>query len=210
MSTLDDVAAIVPARHAHHPWRVAVDGITASGKSTTAERLTRAVAARGRTVIHLSTDDYHHTAERRHADPDRARGYYRDAYDLDAFARLVLRPLGPGGDRRYVARHHDLATDAILPDETDVAAKDAVVVVDGSFLQSGGLRGLWDFVVWVDTSPATAVSRAVIRDRSLFGTREAVIDAYASRYRRACELYIEQHDPVSGADAVIDNDDTDG
>lgn len=128
---LDRIADHLVARRLGHPLRVAVDGVTAAGKATLAREVAAAVDARGRHGIHLSMDGFHHPRAHRHRQGrDSAAGYYADAYDFPTFARTVLDPLGPGGDRRYRER-----------------------IVDGSFLQ----RELaWDEVVFVDTAFAVA------------------------------------------------------
>src|SRR4051812_3539645 len=79
-----------------HPLRVAVEGVTGAGKSTFAAELAGAVSTAGAPALQLSADDFDHRTERRHRDPDPARGYYRDAYNLPALRRLVLDPLGAG------------------------------------------------------------------------------------------------------------------
>lgn len=186
---------------------MAVDGITAAGKSTFAAELTAAVARTGRPAVHLSTDDFHHVAARRHRDPDRARGYYRDAYDLERFRRLVLDPLGDPDDRAYRARSHDLQTDELLDEPPVVAAPDAVVVVDGSFLQSAPLAGHWDEVVFLRTSFAAAVGRAAVRDADQFGGPDGVRAAYERRYHAACRLYLDEVDPEVSATVVVDIED---
>ena len=90
------------AQPADHRLRVAIDGITAAGKTTLAAELTDVVRARGRRAEHLSTDDFHHVRARRYQQGrTSALGYYQDAYDLETFRRFVLYPLGPDGDRRY-------------------------------------------------------------------------------------------------------------
>ena len=186
---------------------MAVDGITAAGKSTFAAELTAAVARTGRPAVHLSTDDFHHVAARRRSDPDRARGYYRDAYDLELFARVVLDPLGDASDRAYRARSHDLQTDELLDELPVVAAPDAVVVVDGSFLQSAALAGRWDEVVFLRTGFAAALERAVGRDAGQFGGPDGVREAYEQRYHAACRLYLDEVDPEAGATVVVDVED---
>jgi uridine kinase len=204
---LDALAEHLIARPARsvHPLRVAVDGVTGAGKSTFAGELVDRVARGGAPALHLSTDDFHHRREHRRRDPDAARGYYRDAYDLDAFRRLVLDPLGLGG--RYVPRLHDLATDAILCEAPAQAPAGAVVVVDGTFLQGAALRGAWDVVVWLDTTIAEAERRAVGRDATLLGGEDAARAAYRTRYHAACRLYLAEVGPDETADVVVRNDD---
>jgi uridine kinase len=200
-----DLATRLAATRVDHPLRVAIDGVTAAGKSTFAHALTGAVNDAGRPAVHLSTDDYHHQRARRRRHPDPAAGYYRDAYDLDAFRERVLLPLGPGGDRRYQPRRHDLETDEILPDELVTAQKNEIVIVDGTFLQRAELAGHWDVVVWLDTSFELAVRRAMVRDEALFGGREQTRTAYETRYHAACRRYLAEVRPVESADLVVDN-----
>ena len=172
-----------------HPLRVAVDGVTASGKSTFASELTNAVRARGREAIHLSTDDFHHPrVHRRRQGADSGDGYYEDAFDLDAFARLVLDPLGPDGDGRYRGAIHDL--DQPVDTAAVLAPVDAVVVVDGSFMQKPELAGRWDVVVYLDTSLDVVRARGTRRDADLFGGRAEAERAYDVRYHAAARRYL--------------------
>lgn len=204
---LDALAAFLVARpeRSAHPLRVAVDGVTAAGKSTFAGELADRVAQQGVPGLHLSTDDFHHRAQHRHRDPDPAQGYYRDAYDLDAFRRLVLEPLGTDGT--HVPRLHDLATDAVLHEAPVQAPAGAVVVVDGTFLQGPALRGAWDVVVWLATALPEAERRAMRRDAALFGGEDAARTAYRTRYHAACGLYLAELRPEASADVVVQNDD---
>ncbi len=203
---VDEIAAWLAAMQFDHPVRVAVDGITAAGKSTFAGELAAAIT--GRRGVHLSTDDYHHQRERRrrkgHLSGD---GYYEDAYDLDAFRDRVLVALGPGGDRRYQPRYHDLDSDEFVDDPPVTARADDVMVVDGSFLQRSELAAHWDAVVWLDTSFAAALDRALTRDEQLFGGRAEVREAYELRYHAACRRYLREVRPVESAGVVVSNDD---
>jgi uridine kinase len=86
-----------------HPVRVGVDGRSAAGKTTFCAELAEIVAARGSVVLRASIDDFHSPG---HSGRSRRREYtpeklYEGGYDYSAFADLVLRPLGPGGDRRW-------------------------------------------------------------------------------------------------------------
>lgn len=202
---LAELAGRLP--RASHPLRVGVDGITAAGKSTFAAELAVAVAAAGRPSRHLSTDEHHHRLARRRADPDRARGYYRDAYDLETFRRRVLDPLGPHGDRWVLPRRHDLASDGLLDGPVERIDPDCVVVVDGTFLQAPSLDGAWDVVVWLEVTFAVAVTRAVRRDASAIGTPDVVRAAYRDRYHAACRIYLTEREPRGSATHVVDNTD---
>jgi uridine kinase len=75
VSAIDAVAervALLPA-----PWRVAVDGVTAAGKSTVADALAERLGAE-----RLSIDDFHRAAQAE---------YYPSSFDFDRFRTAVLR-----------------------------------------------------------------------------------------------------------------------
>jgi uridine kinase len=204
---LGRIADHLVARQPGHPLRVAVDGVTAAGKTTFARELAAAVTARGRTAIHLSMDGFHHPRAHRHRQGrDSSAGYYADAYDFPTFAATVLDPLGPGGDRRYRERILDLASDTAVDEPPVTAPQDAVLVVDGSFLQRE-LAGRWDEVVFVDTAFEVALDRGTRRDAAAFGGTEQAAGAFEQRYHAACRRYLAEVDPRSGATIVVGNDD---
>ncbi len=205
---IGQLADHLAARRLDHPIRVAVDGITAAGKSTLANELAMALRPRERIAIRLSGDDFHHqSAHRYRKGRDSADGYYEDAYDLAKLAQLTLTPLGPGGDRRYHARVHDLRTDAVIDDDVQLAPDDAIVIVDGSFLQRPELAGLWDVVVFVDTSFEIARARGCARDTEMFGGIGRARYAFDTRYHPACRRYLSEVAAADRAGVVICNND---
>jgi uridine kinase len=200
------VADHLLARRPGHPLRVAVDGVTAAGKTTFADELATALRNRGRPVVRLSMDGYHHRREHRYRQGrTSAIGYYQDGYDLTRFAESVLTPLGPSGDGRYVPAILDLGSDEPLQPEPAVAVPETALVVDGTFLQRRELAGLWDDVVFVDTDFDQARARGVARDRDLLGGPVAAETAYTDRYHAACRLYLDEIRPAAQASIVIDN-----
>ncbi len=207
---VDRVADQLAGRRPGHPLRVAVDGITAAGKTSFADELAVALSARGRSTIRLSMDGFHHRRAHRHRlGRTSADGYYQDAYDFDSFARRVLEPLGPGGSGRYVERIIDLAADSPVDSPELAAATDAVLVVDGSFLQRGELDGRWDEIVFLDTAFDVARERGARRDAEQFGSVAAAARALDERYHAASRRYLDEVDPRSSATVVVTNDDLD-
>lgn len=202
---LGRIADHLVARRPGHPLRVAVDGITASGKTTLARELTAAVAALGRSAAHLSMDGFHNPRAVRHRlGRDSAEGYYLDAYDFSSFSRLVLEPLGPGGDRRYRERIIDLRSDTPISEPPVLAPEDLVLVVDGSFLQR---ELVWDEVVFVDTPFEVARDRGTRRDASLLGGLEQAQRAFDQRYHAASRRYLDEVGPAALAGVVLGNED---
>jgi uridine kinase len=73
------------------PALVAVDGVTAAGKTTFADELALSVDL---PVMRVSVDDFHRPAEERHARGHGPESYYHDTFDLpalrDALGRVAL------------------------------------------------------------------------------------------------------------------------
>jgi uridine kinase len=186
--------------------RVAVDGRTASGKTTFADELASAISGAGRTVIRASVDGFHHPAAVRHRQgrlsPD---GYYEDARDLTAVRNLLLEPLGPNGNGCYVTQTFDLERDRPVEPEVKQAGEDAVLIVDGTFLQRPELRSAWDFVIFLDVPEDEARRRGVNRDYTALDGQAGASELYSRRYGPAFSRYELECNPADRADVVIDN-----
>ncbi|MEP7025883.1 MAG: hypothetical protein ABJB47_19210 [Actinomycetota bacterium] len=205
---ISQIAAVLCAGGLGHPVRAAVDGVTASGKSTLAREVTAAVAAARRPVILLTMDGYHHPRAHRYRQGRlSARGYYDDAYDFAAFAANVLIPLGPGGDRRYREQIIDLPSDEPRDGPLVEAPRDAVLVVDGSFLQRPELAPHWDQVIFVRTSLPVARARGTARDAEQLGGLAEAGRMFDIRYHAAARRYLAAVGPEEHATLVVDNDD---
>jgi uridine kinase len=206
-AVLADLAARIAAIETPHPLRIAVDGRTASGKTTLANELAGLFDGR-REVIRTSIDGFHRPKAERYARGRySAEGYYHDARDLAAIMHLLLAPLGPGGNRLYRTASFDLENDRPVEQAPRLAAASAILIVDGTFLQRPELSGGWDLSIFVETSEQVSEQRGVDRDASRLGGIEAARDLYERRYRPAYLLYEARCAPASAADIVIANDD---
>ncbi|GAA2027695.1 hypothetical protein GCM10009756_18980 [Pseudokineococcus marinus] len=139
LDVLEQVAGTPTGR----PRVVAVDGRGASGKSTLAERLHRAVPASA--VVHTDDVAWHHS--------------FFDWTDL--LAGGVLEPVRRGEAVSYrppgwVARER--------PGAVAVPAGLDLVVVEGVGAGRRELEGLLDAVVWVQSDFAEAERRGIARD----------------------------------------------
>ena len=201
-ATLRTVADRVQAIRRPHPVRVAIDGQTASGKTTFANELASALAVSGREIIRASNDDFHHPFIIRYRQgrfsPD---GYYEDARDVLALRHRLLDPLGPGGDRSYVTKTFDLHRDEPVRPNPFRAEEDAILIVDGTFLQRPELKPAWDFVVFLRVPDEVASRRGIARDAAT----EDAPELYRRRYIPAFARYEAECSPAERADIVIDN-----
>jgi uridine kinase len=205
---LADLAETIAGLRLSHPARIAVDGRTASGKTTLADELAGILAGTGREMIRISIDGFHRPKAERYArGRSSPEGYYYDSRDLDAVVTLLLAPLGPGGDRRYRTASFDLDNDRPLRQDPKLADADAILVVDGTFLQRPELRRHWDAAIFVEVAQDIAARRGIARDGAMLGGRDAAQRLYAERYSPAFDLYQRLCGPQSIADAVLNNDD---
>ncbi|MGZ4334790.1 MAG: uridine kinase [Gaiellaceae bacterium] len=86
-AVLAAVAELVDRLPRDRPARVAVDGVTAAGKSTFADELA------ARTVlpaIRVRVDDFHRPSAERHARGEGPESYYHDTFDLGKLRAALL------------------------------------------------------------------------------------------------------------------------
>lgn len=208
MALVTDIAEMALAIRRDHPVRIGVEGRSAAGKSTFADALAAALRPSGRQVLRAGIDDFHPPGHRARS---AAGGYtpqslYDEGFDYVAFRRLLLDPLGPGGDRRVRLALHDSLRDQSIEGAEASAAADALAVVDGAFLLRPELRDGWDLVIWLDIGFETMIRRAVARDVAWQPDPEAIRRRYLERWRPTHELY-EASGARELAHVVIDNED---
>lgn len=205
---IEKLAAAVLSVDLDRPVRVAVDGRTASGKTTLADELADTLTAKGRDIIRTSVDGFHKSKAERYA---RGRyspeGYYHDGRDLSAIKALLLAPLGPAGNREYRTASFDLHKDEPINQSATIAMADAILIVDGTFLQRPELIDSWDLTIFVETTVEVSAERGARRDAGLLGGVDAARELYAARYQPAYRLYENLCAPGTIADAIFGNDD---
>jgi uridine kinase len=200
------VAARIDALPAGRPVRVAVDGVTAAGKSTFAGEL---VAHVRRPVVRATVDDFNRPSSERYARGEGPESYYHDTFDLESLRSLLLDPLAPDGDRRYRSASFDSFDDVPVDAPLHVAPQDAALVLDGIFLLRPELADIWDLSVFLAVDRAVALERAIARDASRLGGEGATRLRYEARYVPGETIYLEAAEPAARADVVIENTDPD-
>ncbi|GAB3747713.1 nucleoside/nucleotide kinase family protein [Microlunatus parietis] len=177
---------------------VAVDGPDAAGKTTLADDLADLL---GSAVTRLSVDDFHHPAERRRARGLTPESYLEDSFDVAALA-ASLRGFA-AGDPSVVVGIRDLDTDQPRRTELKVPPR-SVLIVDGVFLLRPELAPFWDLACYLHVPERVTLQRALRRDLDRFGDAAEVERRYRLKYLPGQALYRARHDPLAGADLVID------
>jgi uridine kinase len=196
-------SVVAELRHNYPRGRVmiAVDGPTAAGKTTFADDLAVAWRAAGSAVFRASVDDFlRPRAERYARGRDSSEGRYLDSYDYSLLRRVLLESFRMGGSTGFELRAFDREADRPFVAEWTTAGPDAVLIVDGSYLNRPELRGVWHAVVWLDAQTAERDRRITKRDGFEPGSPTA------GRYAGAFELYAKT-EPRAAASVLVDNTD---
>ena len=185
---------------------VAVDGLDGAGKTRFADALAAQLGIGHRAVFRASIDDFHWPRARRYAlGRDSAEGFYRDSFDYTTLKRVLVEPFRTGSIGSFVLRAFDVKRDAPIQPKWSSGPEDALLVIDGIFLNRPELKGLWNYSIWLEVEPDTAEGRVIARDAEDF---EHDI-ANPERYSGGQALYLAEANPRETATAIIDNNDYD-
>ena len=190
-----------------HPVRVAVDGRPAAGKTMLADELAVVLRTRGREVIRASIESFLlPRVQRYRRGVDSPEGCYHDSFDFDALHRMLLDPLGPGGDGQFQEAVYDRDTDIALSPPRRRATTDAILLFDGVFLMRPELLDRWDLRIFVAVGFEETLARARIRDAASQGSTARVEQRFRDRYLPSQQLYFDTIHPADLADIVVYND----
>ena len=186
--------------------RVAIDGRTAAGKTSLGHERAEGLARLGRPVLRASLDDFKRPWSEAHRyDRRSGEGYYRNAFDLDAMRALLLEPAGPSGDGRVALCSIDPLTQVDHSASVTAMPADGVLLVDGVFACRPEIDRYWDVRIWVEIDAELSIRRGTARDAGIEGGADAAEALHRERYLAAEELYLEEVDPRSLVDVVVDN-----
>jgi len=204
--TLKIIEGTIVSLKKDKPVRIAINGIEGVGKTMFAENLTRYLKDEKYPVFHVSIDGFHFNKEHRYKQGrDSAKGYYEDSYDEQGFTDKVLK-MSQNDNPQYIPATHDLETDEYLDIKPIDIPKNAILIIDGAYLFKPIYEPHWDLKIYLKTSFEEAMLRGAKRDTHL-GDEEAAKQKYKDRYRAASRIYIDEVDPESLADMIIDNTD---
>jgi len=203
---LEETAKRIHKINLHHPIRVGIDGVSASGKTTFADDLATYLEALGRNVIRASIDGFHNTPQVRYQQGKYSiNGYIEDSFNYDAVIDHVLEPLGPEGELKYKKSQYDFVASEETKQTHEIACSNSVLLFDGVMLFNDSISHHFDYKIYVDASFDTIMERAIERDSERLGGKEEMIKKYNNRYIPGQQLYISKHKPHKKADLIIDN-----
>jgi uridine kinase len=170
-------------RHNYRLGRVivAVDGLDST--AAFADELAGSFERSGVHTVRASLEGFQRPrAARELRGTESGAGYYFDRYDTDTLKRVLIEPFRFGGSAGFQIEGFDAARDVPVESRWLTAPADAVLVLDGPFLQRPGLKGQFNYTAYV----------------------ESLWFAQGEDVREADRLYQAEAGPRFGAQAIID------
>ncbi|WP_167043738.1 uridine kinase [Salinibacterium sp. ZJ454] len=196
---LDALAAEILHNYGKGRAIVAIDGIDGAGTTEFADDLATAFKRAGHAVFRASIADFQRPrADRYSRGQDSAEGYYRDTFNYSVFRRVLIEPFKMGGSTGFVTRAFDAVRDIQVEPKWLTGPADAILIVDGIFLNRPELRGIWNYSAWLEVPQDVAEQRLREGDGS---------SAIGERERTGMQLYRADAKPTERAMALIDNSD---
>ena len=198
--TIDALADEILHNYGRGRVVVAIDGLEAAGTAAFGDDLGNALREKGHTAFRASLNAFQNPrAQRLARGADSAEGVYHDTYDYSLFRGVLVEPFRLGGSTGFVTAAFDVDRDTPVQPRWITGPADALLVVDGLFLNRPELAGLWNFSVWLDV-PAEQSEQRVAES-----TGDAVT---AALHAQAQALYRAAVSPRRHATAIVDNTDT--
>jgi uridine kinase len=136
-------------------------------------------------------------------------GYYRNAFDPEAACKLLLDPSDPRADGVVSLCSIDPITQIDHSAITTALPANAVLVIDGVFACRPEIDAYWDLRVWVEIDEELSVRRGMERDTEMVGDAHEAEALHRGRYLAGEKLYMDEVDPRSFVEFILDNTDFD-
>ncbi len=81
-----------------------------------------------------------------------------------------------------------------------------MLIADSAFAFRPEYNDYWEYRIWLEADPETALRRGIARDSAMEGTEEAT-RLHRDRYHPAETIYLAEVRPQAMADLIIDNRD---
>ena len=178
--TMEALASEILHNYGHGRAIVAVDGRRNSGMNGFADDMADTLRAQGRSVFHASIEDF----QRPRA--ERVRGLYTDGYDYSLLRRVLIDPFRTAGSTGFAVTGFDAERDEPLyQPKWKSAGADAILIVDGVYLNRPELSGIWNYSIWLEDPSAGDEFDAVYLDAETPSARAtAIYDISAPEHPR--------------------------
>jgi uridine kinase len=140
---------------------VAVDGTDASGRADFADQLAEVLREDARHVFRASMRHFQRAGnEQDFSEPDPQLRLYRSGFDDSALRRVLVEPFRLGGSAGFVLKQRDPQSGEWIQPSWHTAPHDAVLILDGEFVNRPDVHDLWSYSVLLETTGTAAQTPA--------------------------------------------------
>ena len=187
--------------HQNQTIIIGIDGPGGAGKTTISQLIMNHFEEEHNIVV-LHIDDFiHPRAIRYNNNFAEWECFYNLQWRYDYFLDFIIRPIRNGKNFSKAIELYDKEKDTYFYQQAEIPVG-SIVIVEGVFLQKEELKGIFDYVVYMDISRETRLARVLKRD-SYIGDEEQIKAKYEKRYFPAERFYMQNCEPKIKADYVI-------
>ncbi|TFD66151.1 hypothetical protein [Cryobacterium sp. Hb1] len=136
---------------------IAIDGPDAGGRTAFGDDLAAVFREDELHVFRASLRYFQHSrAERQRLAPDAPDHRYRVGYDYSALRRVLVEPFRMGGSTGFVTEEFDPDRDTWIQPTWQTAPADAILIIDGDYINRPELHGLWLYSVLLEGAAVNA------------------------------------------------------
>ena len=190
------LAAKIPVPEKGQRIIVGIDGLSRSGKTTIGNFLHGHYVEQGVPAVLIHLDDYIVERKRRYGTGTEPwKEYYGLQWDVEQLKRELFAPLRTANGLSLAA--YDEATDQHRI-ERIALPEQAIIIIEGVFLQRDEWRAHFDFLCYVDSPRGERFSRES-------PDTQKKLEKFEQRYWKAEAHYLETVKPKASADHLISN-----
>ncbi|WP_104197055.1 hypothetical protein [Cryobacterium sp. M15] len=136
---------------------IAIDGPDAGGRTAFGDDLAAVFREDELHVFRASLRYFQHSrAEQQRLAPDTPDHRYRVGYDYSALRRVLVEPFRMGGSTGFVTEEFDPDRDTWIQPTWQTAPADAILIIDGDYINRPELHGLWLYSVLLEGAAVNA------------------------------------------------------
>ncbi|TFB72646.1 hypothetical protein E3O06_10020 [Cryobacterium glaciale] len=156
---------------------IAIDGTDAAARAAFADDLAAVFREDERHVFRASLRYFQHSrAEQQRLAPDTPERMYLVGYDYSALRRVLVEPFRMGGSTGFVTEEFDPDRDTWIQPTWQTAPADAILIIDGDYINRPELHGLWLYSVLLEGAPASEAQAHYLAEVHPRDVVSAVVD----------------------------------
>lgn len=171
-------------------FTLAIDGPSASGKSTLARRISKSI--KKSSIIHV--DDFYETSTQR-KNQITNKTLHGIEFDLERLKQQVFDPIAFRKSANY--QIYNWTADRLT--DMRIIQPVGLIIVEGIYSLRQDLQNYYDFKIWLEVPKELCEERVLERDRVGIGNYHN----WKNDYRPAEEQYVKLQNPGNSADLVL-------